>query len=628
MKRVTAILAGALAGLALVTAGDAHAQSCAIRPLNGGPYYDAMMAAPSPLTPVEQTYHAANRLGMGHSSLGPYRPASSSDCTRIVLVETIASQLAELGAKPDSPQIADLRPRLMPLTQFSRRVISTALNRFAGATPMNAFGELQWRAYQQLALLTTLREITGSQTLDASGVVSDSQINLDAVLAEFWFNHFNVSASKATQYIYGTDGYHPTIRSNIGGTFYALLRAVMRHPAMLVYLDNAANRYDSSTGTASNQNLARAPLELHTFGLPPRQSATDSASIYGQDDVVALAKILAGWNAYPYTAAPGNDGFVYNSALAAPITVRFLGVDYPNTGEPRVEAVLRWLANHAQTKLNICTKLARMLYSPALVGGARDACVAAWGSDGDLKRMYAALLQRPAFWDRSNYRTLYHTPIELIVSTMRQLGLTAGALLWSAVAEGRTGNEFPIATQSPQDFLDQLGALHNARSFQPLWNALARMETLLGAARMNVAPPTGYNMDGAAYLSIAFLDRLSRMPLELAGLFDYLHDAARNQDHTSLATRWIWTSETNRIGAGAAFESFLAGGLGLGGVLSTDAASRTPAPYIMPIEHAYIMLVTAGDPSQFAYWWDSPSSKYLEKTWPVMALATSDELAR
>jgi Protein of unknown function (DUF1800) len=625
MTRTTATLAAALV---VVIAPAARAENCPIGAAAGAPYYNAMRAAGSPLTPVELIYHAANRLGFGHSSLGPLRPADASDCSRVVLAEAIASQLASVGAKADTVQIAETRSRLMPLSRFTRKEINATLNRFAGANEMAAFGALQWRAWQHIALLTTLREMTGSQSMDASGAVSDIQINLDAVLSEFWFNHFNVSASKSTQYIFGTDGYHPTIRANIGGTFYALLRAVMRHPAMLIYLDNAANRYDSSTGTASNQNLARELLELHTFGLPPKKSSTDTSSIYGQSDIVELAKILAGWNAYAYTDAPAFDGFVYHDALAANVTVRFLGVDYPSTGASRVESVLRWLANHPQTKSHICSKLAGVFYAPTLIGPARDACIAAWGSDGDLKAMVAALLQRTAFWNRTNYRTLYHTPIELIVMPMRQIGMTAAALQFSVVAEGRTGSEFPIATLSAQDFMSRLDALHNARTWQPMWAMMLRIEDLLGAFRMNVAPPTGYNMDGAAYFSTAYLDRVSRMPLELAGKFDYLHDAARNNDQTSPLVRWYLAASINDIGAGPAFERYVATGLGMGGIVSSDAASRTPAPYIMAPEHAYIMLVTAGDPSHWAYWFDAPDNKYVEKTWPALALATSDELRK
>src|SRR5262249_23929254 len=158
------------------------------------------------------------------------------------------------------------------------------------------------------------------------------------------------------------------------------------------------------------------------------------------------------------------------------------------------------------TKSHMCSKLAGILYAPTLIGPARDACIAAWGSDGDLKAIYAALLQRAAFWDRTNYRALYHTPIEMIVSPMRQIGMTAAALQFSTVAEGRTGNEFPIATLSAQDFLSRLDALQSSRTWQPMWAMMLRIEGLLGAFRMNVAPPTGYNMDGAAYFSTAYLD--------------------------------------------------------------------------------------------------------------------------
>ena len=345
--------------------------------------------------------------------------------------------------------------------------------------------------------------------------------------------------------------------------------------------------------------MARELLELHTLGLRAKKSPSDTSSIYGQRDVVELAKILAGWNAYPYTAAPAYDGFVYNDALDADVTVRFLGIDYPSTGATRVEAVLRWLANHAETKRHICSKLGRIFYGSDLVPGARDACIAAWGTDGDLKAVYGALLKRTEFWGRANYRTLYRTPIELAVGAMRQLGMTAGALAWSAVAEGRTGKEFPIASLSPQEFLSRLDILQRSRTWQPLWQLLNKIEALLGAFRMDVAPPPGYAMDGAEYLSTAYVDRVSRLALEISGTFDYLHETARNHDQTSQLTRFFGQLSINELGGPAAFDRYVASSLNMGGVVSAEAASRVPPPYIMPIQHGYIMLVTAGNP---AYW--------------------------
>ena len=71
-----------------------------------------------------------------------------------------------------------------------------------------------------------------------------------------------------------------------------MLLAVMRHPAMLLYLDNAGSVGPDSRGRQRqhrglNENLARECLELHTVSPP---------SGYTQADVTAFASILTGWS--------------------------------------------------------------------------------------------------------------------------------------------------------------------------------------------------------------------------------------------------------------------------------------------------------------------------------------------
>ena len=82
------------------------------------------------------------------------------------------------------------------------------------------------------------------------------------------------------------------IRPHITGRFQDMVLAVMRHPAMLLYLDNAQSvGPDSEGGMRShrglNENLARECMELHTL-------SPDSG--YTQADVTAFARILTGWS--------------------------------------------------------------------------------------------------------------------------------------------------------------------------------------------------------------------------------------------------------------------------------------------------------------------------------------------
>lgn len=96
----------------------------------------------------------------------------------------------------------------------------------------------------------------------------------------FWMNHFNVSTRKGDVRMWVGDYEEQAIRPHALGNFRDLLAASMRHPAMLLYLDNASN----ASGRI-NENYARELLELHTMGV---------GSGYTQADVQAMAHVLTG----------------------------------------------------------------------------------------------------------------------------------------------------------------------------------------------------------------------------------------------------------------------------------------------------------------------------------------------
>src|SRR5271165_3534491 len=89
-------------------------------------------------------------------------------------------------------------------------------------------------------------------------------------LVWFWSNHFTVSYAR--QEVYAVLGAYvrEAIRPHITGKFIDLLLAVMRHPAMLLYLDNWTSagpnsRVGKSLGIGLNENLGRECMELHTL---------------------------------------------------------------------------------------------------------------------------------------------------------------------------------------------------------------------------------------------------------------------------------------------------------------------------------------------------------------------------
>lgn len=316
----------------------------------------------------------------------------------------------------------------------------------------------------------------GSQAGTTAAQPADSQVNFSAIIQEFWFNHFNVDYNKIHEYSgFGAGGYEPMIRSKMTTTFYELLRSVITHPAMLKYLDNQNNFFASSALVASNQNLGREVMELHTLGMGPNRSF-ESKVLYTQKDVEGSALVLTGINLAPASAGFGLQINPLNhvpdwvgSKQTAPVvmgkrfcllnskvidqadecpksTTVYTQDQLRNKVSVQLTNYLRFLANHPRTKKNICTKLVTRFISPKYADTGIeddsttpqnesraevqrsivvDRCVAAWGDDGDLKGIYTAVLTSPETWSRDNYRRYQKNPLELVVSAVRLSGLTA-----------------------------------------------------------------------------------------------------------------------------------------------------------------------------------------------------------
>jgi uncharacterized protein (DUF1800 family) len=205
------------------------------------------------------------------------------------------------------------------------------------------------------------------------------------------------------------------IRPNVAGSFADMLKAVVTHPSMLVYLDQNSSVGPNSPfsekhkGRGLNENLAREVLELHTLGVE---------GSYGQTDVRQLAELFAGI---------GGDllsGFVFRPGRGEPGAKVVLGRRYGGK-KPKVEdvdAVLEDLATHPDTARHIAQKLAVHFVSdapdPALVEALTNRYKA---TGGDLLVLSEVLLTHPA----ANTRPLMKVkpPFEFIVSALRALGI-------------------------------------------------------------------------------------------------------------------------------------------------------------------------------------------------------------
>ncbi|MCU6455556.1 DUF1800 domain-containing protein, partial [Sphingomonas sp. A2-49] len=268
------------------------------------------------------------------------------------------------------------------------------------------------------------------------GARAVSAITTDTPFAErlvyFWSNHFAVSADKLELVGLAGPFEAEAIRPHVMGRFADMLFAVERHPAMLLYLDQAVSvGPDSPLGArvaarrqrkvGLNENLAREIMELHTLGV---------RTGYTQADVTEFARAMTGWTVGGIGGGPGArfvsdrpaGSFAFVAAIHQPGARTIMGKSYPAGDEAQAQAVLADLAVHPATARHIATKLARHFAGdvpPAAMIARLEAAFLTSG--GDLPTVYRALIASPEAWAPAPAK--FKTPWEWTVSAYRALGV-------------------------------------------------------------------------------------------------------------------------------------------------------------------------------------------------------------
>jgi uncharacterized protein (DUF1800 family) len=316
------------------------------------------------------------------------------------------------------------------------------------------------------------RQLVNQKILRA--VYSNNQ--LQEVLTDFWFNHFNVSITKniCAEYIPAYE--RDVIRPNVNGRFEDLLIATAKSPAMLFFLDNFSSSgtnestvmavndnvrsqvlakarmqmADSNSMRAQamkkvqqnrknqglNENYARELMELHTMGV-------DGG--YTQSDVTQAARVLTGWSVYPMDNAYGNPlrnmiekagaeslkkrGFVIDGdfLFAANRHDRgekvVLGQKFAaNGGYEEGLELLKMLANHSSTAKFISRKIAIRFVndnpSETLIEKMAETYKQ---KGGDISAILIRMVSSPEFWSAEAIREKTKSPFELAMSAVRSL---------------------------------------------------------------------------------------------------------------------------------------------------------------------------------------------------------------
>jgi uncharacterized protein (DUF1800 family) len=231
----------------------------------------------------------------------------------------------------------------------------------------------------------------------------------------FWFNHFNVQASKREIDAMVGDFEERAIRPHALGRFRDLLEATLRHPAMLRYLDN-----DQNAAGHLNENYAREIMELHSMG---------ERSGYTQGDVRELARILTGVGLNLEPNAPKlkpeqqalyirTGLFEFNPARHDFGDKELLGHRIMGSGLGEVEQALDIIARAPATGHHVSLRLATYFVGdtppPKLVNRMTATFMQ---SDGDVAAVLRTLFKAPEF--RSSLGTAFKDPVEYVISAVR-----------------------------------------------------------------------------------------------------------------------------------------------------------------------------------------------------------------
>ncbi len=332
-----------------------------------------------------------------------------------------------------------------------------------------------------------LEELVRAKLLRA--VYSERQ--LEEVMADFWFNHFNVFANKGADRFFLSSYEQEVIRPRALGKFEDLLVATAKSPAMLFYLDNWM-----SVGPNSAQALGipARPAGAHGRPYPPRPNANarrrqpsglnenygrellelHTLSVnggYSQRDVTEVAKAFTGWTiAKPFEGG----GFRYDPRMHEPGPKFVLGHRIKPKGEDEGREVLHRLATSPRTAQFISLKLAQRFVSDNPPQVLVDRMAKTFlKKKGDIREVLSTLFHSPEFWAENTYRAKVKTPLEFVASAVRATGAD-------------------VEDASP----------------------LIRQLNTMGMPLYGAQPPTGYAMKAEVWVSSSAL--LNRMNFALA----------------------------------------------------------------------------------------------------------------
>lgn len=254
-----------------------------------------------------------------------------------------------------------------------------------------------------------------------------TQRQLNEIMTWFWENHFNTNFNTHQNVAFEL-AENNGFRNNALGSFRTLLEISATSPAMIYYLNNAQNIAGNP-----NENYAREIMELHTLGVDGGYTA---------QDVAELSRIFTGWHEQ-------NGEFFFNDAEHDFDDKTFMGLNIQGTGLDEGMQVLDFLATHPATARTICQKLVTLFVSDVQVATLQTQCEAEFlNTSGDIAAVIRVILSSDAFVSLENQRSKIKTPLELVVSAIRNVNGSPdlGALNGTLNRLGYSLFQYPVPT--------------------------------------------------------------------------------------------------------------------------------------------------------------------------------------
>jgi len=353
-----------------------------------------------------------------------------------------------------------------------------------------------------------------------------SERQLQQVMDDFWFNHFNVYAQKGEVKWYLTSYERDAIQPNTLGKFKDLLAATAKSPAMLFYLDNFLSADAKAAERLAQQRARKQAMRRGRYGYPPPQRPQQQGQKkkqerglnenygrelmelhtlgvdggYTQKDVTEVARCFTGWTIEkPREVAT----FKFEEKLHDPDPKVVLGKKIHAGGMKDGEQLIDLLVKNPNTAKFISAKLARRFVSDT----PPDALVARMtktfqNSNGDIKEVMRTMIDSPEFWSKEAYRAKIKTPYELVVSSVRALGTDVDTPMPLVQWVGRIGEPL-YQCQPPTGYSDKADAWVNTGALLSRLNfSLALAGNKVRGSRSDVNALLGSESSAAPKLAL------------------------------------------------------------------------------------------------------------------------------